>query len=302
MKDYYKILNISSLASDSAIKKAYLKLVLKYHPDKNQNSTASTEKFKEISEAYSVLSDYNKKRLYDKKQQGFNPADSSKNKEPSFKPKPPPSFKEAVNSSKTKYKTTPLLLDISIPLKITLEEAHLGAEKKINVQIKNTARLEKKSLSIQVPPGVQDGSKLKLAGLGHKQKKLTGDLYIEIQIKNHPLFKLRKTNLMMVLPLSVSDAVTGAVVKIPTLLGFAQVRVPPGAHSGSLLKLKNMGLNARGKNKRGDLILEIRIDIPDQITEEEKKWFKKFQISHPLPPAVAQFNIQSQKLAFKKAS
>ena len=312
MKNYYKILNISSLASDSAIKKAYLKLVLKYHPDKNQNSASSAEKFKELSEAYSVLSDYNKKRLYDKKWLAFNISDNSKNKDTAFNSKPPPfhqksSFQEPRakdSASKPNYKThTPLSLDITLALKITLEEAHLGVTKKIDIQIKNNARMEKKTLSVQVPPGVQDGAKLKLADLGHKQKNLkSGDLYVKIQIKKHPIFKPQKTNLLMTLPLSVSDAVTGAVVKIPTLLGSAQVLVPPGAHSGSLLKLKNMGLHARGKTKRGDLILEIRIDIPDQITEEEKKWFKKFQISHPLPPAVAHFNIQSRKLALKKAS
>ena len=294
MKDYYLILNISPASTKQAIRKSYRKLASQFHPDKNKSDEAE-EKFKQISEAYNVLSNEEKRKEYDQSRKvvhmnSFQSRAFHTQKNSVYKEKP-------ANSSPIKES-----LDASIVMELTLEEAHAGCEKQIVFNRTHNKSKEKKQLTIKVPKGIESGKKLKLRGQSHQKGGRKGDLFVEIKIKKHPLFRLDQKNLVMQVPISISDAILGTQISIPTLTGRAKISIRPGTQSNSLLILKNQGLFLEDEVKRGDLILEICIDIPSQITEEDKQWFREFKMKEVIPPSVAQFNIQVQKLLLKRAS
>ena len=293
MKDYYHILNVSPSATRQAIRKSYRKLASQFHPDKNQSSTAE-EKFKQIAEAYNVLSNEEKRKEYDHSRKVV-PIDSFQSH--SFNAKPKTSQKKKPSPSPSR-----LFLDASIVMELTLEEAHSGCEKQIIFNRINNNSKEKKQLTVKIPKGIEAGQKLKLVGQSHQKGSKKGDLFVEITIKKHPLFRCDHHNLIMQVPISMSDAILGKQMSIPTLTGRAKISIRPETPSNSLLILKNQGLFFENGSKRGDLILEICIDIPSQITEEDKKWFREFKMREGLPASVAQFNIQVQKLLLKQAS
>lgn len=293
MKDYYQILNVSPAAGKQTIRKSYRELASRYHPDKNQ-STSAEEKFKEIAEAYRVLSDEKKRKEYDQSKKNIH------NKNPFQKS----SFHAKPNTSQSTKKTEPspqFFLDASLVMELTLEEACMGCEKQIVFNRMNKNSKEKKQLTVKIPKGIESGKKLKLVGQSHQKGGKKGDLFVEIKIKKHPLFTSDRKNLIMQVPISMSDALLGKQLSIPTLTGRAKISIRPGTTSKSLLILKNQGLFFEDGLKRGDLILEICIDIPPQITEEDRKWFREFKMREALPASVAQFNIQVQKLLLKQA-
>ena len=193
-------------------------------------------------------------------------------------------------------------LNASTTLELSLEEADTGCEKQISFKRRKNNKVETIKLSIKVPAGMRSGKKLKLIGQSHQRNGKKGDLFVSLDVKKHPLFRCEQDNLIMDLPLSFSNAILGTSISVPTLTSKAKIAIRPGIHSGALLVLKNQGLLKEGGKKRGDLILEIHIDIPDQITEEDRKWFKEFRMREALTPAEAQFNIQTQKLFYERAS
>ena len=288
MNDYYKILKISHLANTSAIKKAYRKMASQHHPDKNKGSLLAEEKFKEITQAYTVLSNPKERENYDQQRKAFQQHSQSSSAPP-----------YSTNSSSSAEKAPSL--DAVIQLSITLEEAHSGCTKHITFEKKLNSQVKNNKLSIHIPKGIEEGAKLRLKEQSHQMNSKKGDLFIKVKIKKHPLFLRKKHDLFMQLPLSVSDAVLGKKMTIPTLTGQAHIDIQPGVYSGKLLKLREQGFYFDNGRSRGDFILEIKIDIPDQITEEEKRWFKEFKTKSNLPPSVAQFNIQSRKLLLRRA-
>lgn len=292
MKDYYHILNVSPASTKQAIRKSYRKLAGQFHPDKNQSDEAE-EKFKQISEAYNVLSNTETRKEYDQSRKVVHMHSFSKAQKTDYKQKA---------QSASKSPPPKEFLDASIIMELTLEEAYMGCERQIVFNRTNNDSKEKKQLTFKVPKGIESGKKLKLVGQSHQKGSKKGDLFIEIRIKKHPLFRCDQKNLIMQVPISMSDAVLGKQMSIPTLTGRAKISIRPGTQSNSLLVLKNQGLFYEDGVKRGDLILEICIDIPAQIAEEDRKWFKEFKIRETLPSSVAQFNIQVQKLLLKRAS
>ena len=298
MNDYYKILKISHLADSSVIKKAYRKLAGQYHPDKNKGSLLAEEKFKEITQAYTVLSNPKERENYDQQRKAF---------QQHSQPSDPPPFSHSTNFSSTAQKNSSAQtekapsLDAVIQLSITLEEAHSGCTKHIMFDKKLNSKVKNTKLSIHIPKGIEEGTKLRLKEQSHQMNSQKGDLLIKVKIKKHPLFLRKKNDLFMQLPLSVSDAILGKKMTIPTLTGQAHIDIQPGVYSGKLLKLREQGFYFDNDRSRGDFILEIKIDIPDQITEEEKQWFKEFKKKSTLPPSVAQFNIQARKLLLRRA-
>ena len=293
MKDYYQILNVSPSASKQAIRKSYRELASLYHPDKNQ-STSAEEKFKAIATAYHILSDEKKRKEYDQSRKTVHNINSFQKN--TFNAKPNNS-----RSTKKKHPASQVFLDASLVMELTLEEACMGCEKQIVFNRINNNSKEKKQLTVKIPKGIESGKKLKLVGQSHRKGSKKGDLFVEIKIKKHPLFINDQKNLIMQVPISMSDALLGKQLNIPTLTGRAKISIRPGTTSKSLLILKNQGLFFENGLKRGDLILEICIDIPPQITEEDRKWFREFKMREVLPASVAQFNIQVQKLLFKRA-
>lgn len=305
-KDYYKILGVDKSATQDEIKKAYRKLAMKHHPDRNAGNKSSEEKFKEITEANEVLSDPDKRKKYDTLGsnwnqyqhtggQGFDdfythfggggrrPTGSGSTYE----------FNGNINDifggmgggfsdffesffggrgggfgGRTQQQKT--AVDVEAIMNVTLEEAFVGSEKTISV--------EGKKLKIKINPGTKDGQKLRLKGLGRATTSdgIKGDLYLNIHILQHPFYEIKEDDLYYNLDIDLYTAVLGGSEKIITLDGKTiSITIPEGTESEKTLRLK--GLGQRNGGSRGDLFVKIHVTIPKNLTKEEKELFKKLK-------------------------
>jgi len=298
-RDYYEVLGVDKNASENDIKKAYRKAAMKYHPDKFANASDAEkkdaeEKFKEINEAYEVLGDAEKRAAYDQYghaafEQGGGGAGGFGGFEGfggggfgGFE-----GFAGFGGSSRRSYAEPGH--DLRYNLEITLEEAAKGVEKTIKYKRNGkcehchgtgTAKetVEKK---INVPAGIDDGQKLKYAGLGEASQSggPNGDLYIVIRIKSHDIFVRDRENLYCEVPISYSTAVLGGEVEIPTLNAKKTIRVPEGTESGRLLKVKGEGIKSLRGYGQGDIIVKITIETPKKLTDKQKELLQKFEES-----------------------
>ncbi len=290
MKDYYEILGVGRDASQEEIKIAYRKLALKYHPDRNPGNKEAEEKFKEINEAYDVLSDPKKRQKYDAALEGdffgemdFNLGDLLDILLGKKKPK-----------------------ELSLNLELTLEECAYGAKKEIFYELKDcptckgkgyiedsgyrqgnfyknvlfcgrcngTGKLltenGKKKVIINIPPGVDEGDKLRLF-------LENNEIFVNISVKEHPIFKRKGYDIILEKEINVVDAVLGCELKVPTLYGEVKVEIPPGVQNGTYLRLKGKGIPFKGENRIGDQYIKICIKIPQEITEEERRLFEELR-------------------------
>ena len=295
-KDYYSILGVNKSATKDEIKKAYRKLAKKYHPDKTNGDSTLEEKFKEVSEAYEVLSHDENRKKYDelganwKNQQqaggpgGFDYSQYYTNTggqggHQTFEGDPE-MFSEFFNNifgggysgsggrRQTKRKGQNYLAE----MEMTLEEAFHGGTRIINVN--------GKKLRIKTKPGTQDQQKIKLSGKGSPGLNggSPGDLYITIHVRPDPKFKRKGNNLYIELPLDFYTAVLGGKMELPTLNGNVHMTIPKGTQGGSTLRLKGKGMPVYGSSSQyGDLYVKTNIVIPSNLTEEEIKLFTKLK-------------------------
>lgn len=311
-RDYYSVLGVSRTASAEEIKKAYRKLAMKYHPDKNPGDKAAEDRFKEVTEAYDVLGDPQKKQNYDQfgfamggpqgqgfggfeNYQGFDPrnAQSSEQFQDFFS-----DFFGDVFAGGRGAGRQPRGADLRYTLAITLEEAATGAEKKINFVRQRGGKEDTAKLSITIPAGVKAGQRLKLRGEGDLPPGASkaGDLYVIIQFQDHPLFKRKENDVLMELPVSFVDALLGTKIEIPILSGKAQLNVPPGTHSGQMFRLKGKGFPDIGGYAPGDMLVKIIIDVPSELTDEERESLEKLRKVAGRSPLVHDFKQRMQNL------
>ena len=304
-KDYYKILSVDKSATKEEISKAFRKLAVKYHPDKNPNNKAAEEKFKEITEAHEVLSDPEKRKKYDALGANWNKYQSTGGGFEDFFSQ----FGGARRSTGTTYEfsgdfgdlfggmgggfsdffesffggrgsqkrtgfdshgfqSQPAGVDVEADLNITLEEAFIGSERQISI--------EGKKLKIKINPGTQDGQKLRLKGLGRSRTSdgNKGDLYLNIHILRHPFYEIKDGKLFFNLDVDLYTAVLGGKEEIKTLDGKKiSINIPEGTESEKILRLKNLGL--RKASGRGDLFVKVHVTIPKNLSGNEKKLFKE---------------------------
>ncbi len=295
-KDYYKILNLPRSANKEQIQKAYRKLALRYHPDKNDGNKQAESKFKELSEAYDTLKNNKKRADYDKIH--FKKPNSSYTKRPSsssqkqnFQKKfaeedtdPSPDifsnlfndFFTSIDKSSTD-KPEKHNSDLRYTLNIDLIEAAIGTEKTISYIRKIPEGTESAKITVKVPPGIHSGQQLKLRGEGDKGfKGLSGDLYVMISIQNHPLFIRKKDDVFINVPIRYMQATLGDKIQVPTLTGFIELKVPPGTPSGKIFRLKNRGFPRLKAPGNGDLHIKIFIDIPEKLSGNQKKILRDF--------------------------
>jgi curved DNA-binding protein len=306
-KDYYKIIGVDKSATKDEIKKAYRKLAMKYHPDRNPNDKAAEEKFKEITEANEVLSDTEKRKKYDtlganwKQYQhtggGFEDFysqfggarrgggttyefsgdinDIFGNMGGGFSDFFESFFGGGGRRSRSGFgsqgfQSQPAGVDVEADLNITLEEAFNGSERQINV--------DGKKLKIKINPGTRDGQKLRLKGLGRSRTTNgnKGDLYLNLHILQHPFYEIKDDELYYNLDINLYSAVLGGQEKIKTLDGKTiNINIPEGTESEKILRLRNLGLQ---KNYgRGDLFVKIHVTVPKDLSKEEKELFKKLK-------------------------
>jgi curved DNA-binding protein len=267
MKDYYAILGVPRNATQEEIKRAYKRLARQYHPDVNKSPEAE-EKFKEINEAYAVLSDPEKRKIYDTYGTTTPP------------PPPPPGgydfsgfdvedfsdfFQELFGGGLFGRSRRPRRgRDVRAELPLTLEEAFHGGERVLEVGGRR--------VSVRIPPGVQDGTTLRVPGMGGPGDP-PGDLLLTVRLLPHPRFRLEGQDLYATLDVPAPIAVVGGKVRAMTLEGPVEVTVPPRTQAGRKLRLKGKGFP--GPTGRGDLYLEVRLTIPERLTPEEEALWKK---------------------------
>ncbi len=270
-KDYYKILDLStSRVSIEEIKSAYRLAAKKYHPDLNVGDILAEERIKDINEAYRTLSNPTK-RKYDRI---WNSRNNTKNYQ---KIKGKNIFEMFLGNVETEPKEKNIKKpakgeNIQTEIKVSLEDAFYGLEKKISLR---TLEGKMKTFSIKIPEGIRNGEKIRLIGQGKKGGK-NGDLFIKIDIEDNPNFKLYGSDLCTYLKLSPWEAALGAKINIPTIDGETKVFVPQGIQSGEKIKIPNKGYKD-GKGGRGNLVAEVKIMVPKNLELDEQEMFNKLK-------------------------
>ncbi|MCP4375649.1 MAG: DnaJ domain-containing protein [bacterium] len=297
-RDYYDVLGVPRGALAPVVKRAYRKLARKYHPDVNKSPDA-TEKFQEATEAYEVLSDPEKRKMYDQfghagspRMSGGGPGGAGFQDFFSgmggggggggFMGMGLDDILQALRGKMTgSRKSRPRReANLDIEQRVTLEflESVLGTT--VPLRLRRDGKTE--TLEVKIPPGVREGSKIRLRGQGSCQGETKGDLYIIISIRSHPFFKCEGNNITVEVPISITEAALGAKVDVPTVDGMTTVTIPPGTSSGQRLRLRKKGVGPA--SARGDQFVLIKIVTDKTISDEGRELLEKFQeLEQPEP-------------------
>ncbi len=317
-KDFYSVLGVHRNASEEDIKKAYRKLAMKYHPDKNPGNKNAEERFKEVSEAYEVLHDPQKKQMYDQfghagaHASGPNPFDGfggfggAQAGPESFQDIFGDFFSEMFTGgaggpgarSRGPRPGPVKGADLRYSLSISLEEGALGCEKIITFIRKKGHKEETAKLSITVPAGVKAGQRLKLRGEGDSigVGSRPGDLYVIINFQPHPLFRRRDDDLLLELPITFIDAVIGTEVEVPTLTGKAHLKIPSGTQPSQVFRLKSKGFPRVGSYGSGDMLVKIIIDVPKGLNSQQIELIRQLKEHSLASPLVDDYKIKMDQL------
>jgi curved DNA-binding protein len=285
-KDYYDVLGVARDASQDDIRRAYRKLAREYHPDLNRESDAE-ERFKEVGEAYEVLSDPDKRERYDRlgaqwraregptgggnfedffDRQGFGDDVRVEFGDGGFSE----FFERLFGDASATRASGPLRgLDREAVLDLSLEDAVAGGRRRLTLE-------DAHSIDVNIPAGVREGQRIRLAGQGAAGRDggPSGDLYLRVRLKHHPIFRRRGDDLDLDLSVAPWEAALGATVPVATLTGTAKVRVPAGSSTGRRLRLRGRGLPKQGGG-HGDLHAIVRIAVPKHLSEQERDLFEK---------------------------
>lgn len=296
-KDYYSILGVKKTATGEELKKAFRKLAVKYHPDKNPGNKEAEERFKEINEAYEVLSDAEKRKQYDKYGAAWNQFNHAGQS--------PHQYNNAGGGRHYKYQGDPESFfrqdddfssifgeffnsagghasgarrrrrkgqDYQSEMTISLEEAFNGTARVIT--------LHDQKVRITLKPGAYDGLMIRLAGKGAPGANggQPGDLYITLQVLPHPVYRREGDHIRQTLPVNLFTAVLGGEQEVNTLSGTLKIKIPAGTQNGRLLRIRGKGMPVyNSEGQAGDLLLEIQVMIPEQLTREQQELFRRLQ-------------------------
>lgn len=287
--DYYKALGVDKKASPDDIKKAFRKLAVKYHPDRNPNDKGAEDKFKEINEAYAVLSDPKKKEEYDTygssgfhKQysqedifRGFDFGNAYKDmgaggSDDIFSRLFGGAFGGGRGAGRGGFRAGPQKGgDLEMEIDVSFRDAVAGAERAVAFR-RNGVREE---LRVKVPAGVDNGSKIRISGKGSQGEGggPDGDLYLIIRVLPDPVFTRDGGDLQVDRPIPFSAACLGTSLDVPTLEGDKRIKVPAGIQPGTKIRLKGFGVKPLGSNTKGDLYVKISLHVPEALNAEQQR-------------------------------
>lgn len=306
-KDYYRILGVDRNASEQDIKRAYRRLARQFHPDVNPGDKQAEERFKEINEAYEVLSDPAKREKYDRlgaswqqwQRMGGDPGQFDWSQWFSSTPggvhvqwsgdigdlfgsSGAGLFSEffraifgGMGSAGRRARSTGGAWagrgkDAEADVEITLEEAFHGTTR----TLENNGR----RIRVKIPPGARDGSKVRIAGKGHPGPSgcPSGDLYLNIKVKPHPVFRRERDDLYCDVKVDLYTAVLGGQVRLTTLDGDVELKIPPGTSSGTTFRLRGKGMpDPHDNTRRGDLLATVMVQVPTRLTARERDLFEE---------------------------
>lgn len=346
-RDYYEILGLSRNASEAEIKKAYRRMAMKYHPDRNPNDQEAESKFKEAKEAYDVLTDPRKRAAYD--QFGHAGVDQAAGGGAGGGFRAGPSFSDifddvfgdifgAARGGSRAYRGADLRYD----LEISLEDAVQGTTVKVRIptlvpcetcdgsgakpgtkpttcstcggqgqvrmqqgffsiqqtcptcrgegqtvsnpcgSCKGKGRVrDYKTLSVKIPPGVDTGDRIRLAGEGETGEHggPPGDLYVQIRVKPHPIFSRQGSDLMCEVPISFVAAALGGELEVPTLEGQVKLKIPAETQTGRVFRLRGKGVRSVHGSGTGDLLCKVFVETPVNLNHHQKELLREFESS-----------------------
>ena len=288
-KDYYKILGLeNNKVSNDEIKVAFREQAKKYHPDVNAGNDSTEERFKDINEAYRVLSNSGSKRKYDriwnhhigKKQTNKSYEESKRDKDSLFSDFFNMFFGAPLENNKEEVKTVKKKVpikgeNVETEINVGIEDAYFGTEKKISLR---TVVGKMKTFSVKIPSGIRDGEKIRLIGQGKQGENggKNGDMYIKININANEKFKLKGYDIVTDLFLTPWEAALGKRVNIDSIDDTVSLYVPPGIQSGEKVRIPQKGYKD-GRGGRGDLIAEVKTVVPKKLTEDERELFEKLK-------------------------
>ncbi len=323
-KDYYQTLGVKRDATEKDIKQAYRKLARKHHPDVNPGDKTAETKFKEINEAFEVLSDKEKRKKYDRfgdqwqyadqfaqagyqttsegfKQGGagfhFEEADLGSIFDELFRGNRSQTYRRQARSRPGQ--------DIDHPVEVTLEEAYHGSTRILGIEANEPCsgcqgsgliqgvpcsacrgsgvvpRL--KRLEVKIPPGVRDGSRVRVTGKGGQGYggAANGDLYLVISVKPHSQFQRSGDNLHVEVGVPLTVVVLGGEIQVPTLKGKLALKIPPETQNGSTFRLSGQGMPHLGRLSHGDLMAKVNVILPTKLSNREKELFNQLREIRP---------------------
>jgi curved DNA-binding protein len=311
-KDYYASLGIGKTATADQIKQAFRKLARKYHPDVNPGDKSAEAKFKEINEAYEVLSDPDKRRKYDQFGQYWNRVDPGPAGASGFNPNGVDfsqygSFDDFINELLGRFGTTAAPgsrtqsyrspgstgfggfndfggyrdagpgQDLESNIDLTLAEAFNGVQKRLN--------LGNETITVRIPAGAKPGSRIRIKEKGqiNPASRRRGDLYLIVAIKPHSFFKFEGDNLTCEVPIAPDEAVLGAAIEVPTPDGTVTMNVPAGIRSGQTLRLRGKGWRMPDGG-RGDQMVRVMIIPPAELSTTERELYEKIRAHRTVDP------------------
>ncbi|HEY5778980.1 MAG TPA: J domain-containing protein [Terrimicrobiaceae bacterium] len=321
-QDYYATLGVSRDASAAEIKKAFRSMARKYHPDVAKDKRIAEEKFKQVNEAYEVLSDPEKRKKYDRL--------GARWKEGEFQP-PPEWHRETAGAEAGEFHFGGTGFsdffeqffggvgrsrgfeemfrgdggggpggagyvmrgpDIEGDILVTLDEVLDGSTRVISLQHVNpaTGHVETDTIKVRIPPGVQEGQSIRVRGKGGQGigGGESGDLYMRVRLAAHPDFRVRGSDLYCDVELAPWECVLGSTVLVPSLGGQLKLRIPPGTNNGRQFRMRGQGLPMGKGGERGDLYAVVDVQLPQQVSHEERElWEKLSRVSRFSPRASA---------------